>query len=309
MYKLLLGIISATIGGCTPLLVGLLFLVGSAPALAQLEPITISNTRIFKPQNPGEVKTIEDAMAAVMTVTTQDLGLAVVEPLYIYLHKDTNAFAANAGRSGMRLPSNVVGFAAAVAHETSFHINLEKTKGRSWGELLWLLAHEYAHNVEYIYSPLQLDAKWIREGFADWVAAKVLHHLGWRDYSTTLLGARFQVTRDRASLPALSEIEESTGWATWAAYPNGSVLTYRLAFLAFDRLMAKAGPQGMERYFRDRSFQGHFGLSWNDFYKEFTASLAEDEATVTAQVISRNPRLACTDPRIRSEQPMLCKRY
>lgn len=309
MNRLLLGIISFLFGDCAPLLVGLLIVFGSAPALAQLEPITISNTRIFKPKNPGEVKTIEDAMAAVMTVTTQDLGLPVVEPINIYLHKDTNAFAANGGRSGMRLSSDAARFAIAVAHEGSFHINLERTQGHSWGNLVRTVAHEYAHNIEYAYSSLHRGAQWIREGFAEWVAAMVWHHLGWQDYSTTLLRAKLEVSRQRGSLPALSEIEEFRGWAVWATHPDGAVFTYRLAFLAVDKLMSKAGIQQMEKYFSNGDFSTNFGLSWNDFYKELNASLSDDEEAISLQILSRNPRLACKDSKVRADYPVLCKRW
>jgi hypothetical protein len=102
----------------------------------------------------------------------------------------------------------------------------------------------------------------------------VLHQLGWEDYPTTLHRAKLEVGRQRGSLPALSEIEDGARWAVWAGYPNGAIHTYRLAFLAVDRLMTKGGVSGMEKYFKTQDFPTYFGLSWNDFYREMTASLA-----------------------------------
>src|SRR5215208_7982357 len=126
--------VQATYVGLAHRILAVLFLFSHVSlSVAQLAPpASISNTRVFKPRTPAEVKTLEDAMAAIMTVTSRELALPVVEPLYIHLHQDTNAFAASAGRSGNRLSSVTVRFAVAVAQENSFHINLERTKGRSW---------------------------------------------------------------------------------------------------------------------------------------------------------------------------------
>ncbi len=271
------------------MLVAVFLLCDSIPSGAQLAPpVAISNTRIFNPKTPGEVKTIEDAMAAIMTITTRDLGLPVVEPLYIHLHNDTNAFAANAGRSG-RLSSSVVRFASAVAEGNRFHVNLERTKGQSWGNLVNLLAHEYAHNIEFVFSSVHRAPQWIREGFAEWVAAKVVHQLGWEDYATTLHRAKLEVGRQRGSLPALTEIEDSTRWAVWAGYPNGAIYTYRLGFLAVDRLMTKSGVAGMEKYFKSQDFPTNFGLSWNEFYKEMNASLVDAQAVSVATESAAKP--------------------
>ena len=272
------------------ILVAVFVLCNATFSLAQLAPpVVISNARIFNPRTPGEVKTIEDAMAAIMTITTRDLGLPAVEPLYIHLHNDTNAFAANAGMYGNRLSSATVRFANAVAVENRIHVNLERTKGRSWGDLVKTLAHEYAHNIEFVFSSLYRGPQWIREGFAEWVAAKVLHHLGWEDYATTLHRAKLEVGRQRGSLPALTEIENSTRWAVWAGYPNGAIHTYRLGFLAVDRLMTKSGVAGMEQYFRSQDFPTCFGLSWNDFYKEMNASLVDAQAVSVATESAAKP--------------------
>ncbi len=243
---------------------------------AQLPPpISISNPTSFRPKSPSEIKTVEDAMAAVITVTSKDLGLPLVEPLYIHLHPDTNSFAANAGRSGRRLPAATVQFAIAVAEENRFHVNMEKARGRPWSALVWTLAHEYAHNIEYVFSSLHRGSQWLREGFAEWVAAKVLHHLGWQDYSTTVHRAILEVRRQRASLPALSELDESNRWSVWANHPNGAILTYRFAFLAVDNLLSRGGVAELRKYFATQDFQTNFGVSWNQFEKEFKAAVSE----------------------------------
>lgn len=244
-------------------------------SLAQsLDYIQISDPPYFKPKTPGEIKSVQDAMAAVITITSKELGLPVVEPLYLHLHKDTDAYAAGAGRSG-RLSSEMVRASVAVAQERRFHVNMERVQGRPWSALMRLLAHEYTHNIEYLFSPLFRGSQWIREGFADWVAAKVVDSLGWQDYALSLHRAKLEVARHRKSLPSLDDLEESRRWTVWMNQPNGSILTYRFAFFAVDNLMARSGVNGMERYFSKQDFASGFGISWVDFQKELKASLAE----------------------------------
>ena len=245
-------------------------------SFAQLPPpISISNLTSFRLKSPSDIKTVEDAMAAVITIASKDLGLPLVEPLYIHLHPDTNSFAAHAGKYGRRLAPTTTQFAIAVAEENRFHVNMEKARGRPWSALIWTLAHEYTHNVEYVFSSLYRGSQWLREGFADWVAAKVLHHLGWQDHSTTVHRSTLEVRRLRAFLPALTELEESNRWSVWANHPNGGILTYRFAFLAVDKLLSRAGATEMRKYFATQDFQTNFGVSWNQFEKEFKAALSE----------------------------------
>lgn len=227
-------------------------------------------------------------MAAIITITSQELGLPVVEPLYLHLHKDSDAFAAYAGGYGRRLPLDVVQFAIALAQESRIHINMEKVRGRPWSTLIRTLAHEYAHNIEYVLS-VHRGSQWIREGFADWVAAKVLHSLGWQDYALSLHRAKLEVSRLKISLPTLSDLEESQRWAVWANDPRGAILTYRLAFLAVNRLIDKGGLQGITRYFTSQDFPGSFRLSWNDFETEFKKSLVEAQPVLRKDLSRQKP--------------------
>lgn len=88
--------------------------------------VPISNPPAFRSKSPREIKTIEEAMAAVITVTGEELGLPLVEPLYLHLHKNAESFRAYAGKYGRRLPPDVAQFAVTVAEENRFHINMEK---------------------------------------------------------------------------------------------------------------------------------------------------------------------------------------
>jgi hypothetical protein len=269
----------------------ILWLLWTVPGCTIPEPpqlVAISNPAPFKPKTPGEIKTLEEAMAVIITVTSKELGLPVVEPLYLHLYKNTESFAAYAGYRGRRLPHDVVQFAIAVAEESRFHINMEKVRSRPWSSLIRTLAHEYAHNIEYVLS-VQRGSQWLREGFADWVAAKVLHSLGWQDYALSVTRAKLEVSRLKISLPTLSDLEESQRWAVWANDPKGAILTYRFAFLAVDRLIDKGGLQGITKYFSSQDFSGSFGLSWNDFETEFKKSLVEAKPVLRKELLGQKP--------------------
>jgi len=241
------------------------------------QPISVGYSREFRPRTPSEIKSVEDAMAAIITVTSNDLGLPLVEPLYIHLHPDANSFAAYAGNYGNRLSDPLVRFAVAVASQNRFHVNMERVKNRSWSSLVWLFAHEHGHNIEYAFSSVHRGSQWLREGFADWVAAKVLHVLGWQDYELSVHRARLEVGRQRADLPTLSELEDMRGWSNWANDPKGSIFTYRLGFLAVARLMGNADVARMAKYFQTLNFEQNFGMSWRQFEKEFKSSVSANE--------------------------------
>lgn len=237
--------------------------------------ISISNPPAFRPRSPQQVKTLEQAMAAIVTVCSQDLGLPTVEPLYVHLYKDAAAYAGYTW-SFARLPEQIVRLTAALPEENRLHINLERTRGLPWGQWVQLLAHEYAHNVEYVLTgPLRRGSQWIREGFADWVAFRVLNSLGWEVFSTGLERAKKELSRLKDSPPKLSDLENSQDWIRTVDQPKGRVMTYSLAFLAVDKLIQKKGIQGMLNYFKSEDFEGSFGFSWTDFERELRATVKD----------------------------------
>jgi len=227
-------------------------------------------------------------MAAVITITHQELGFPVVKSLYLHLYKDTAAFAAYASGGGRRLPQDVSGFALALAEENRFHINMEKAKGRPWSALIRPLAHEYTHNVEYLFS-IQRGPQWIREGFAEWAAARVVHFLGWQNYALSLNRAEREVRRQKVFLPTLSQLEKSADWAKWANQPKGGIVTYHLAFLAVDRLIEKRGLPGIINYFKSQDFQGSFGIPPRAFETEFASNFLPVPPAVRSGMRAEKP--------------------
>jgi hypothetical protein len=177
------------------------------------EVITISQPPISRPARPSDLKTVEEAMAAVMAVCREDLHLPIVEPLQLFLYKDTASFEAY-GQRGVATNS------IAYAQGKNLHINLGETRRRrgksEFLALVTILAHEYGHVIQNAFARtgLKLDLPlWFQEGFADWVAAKVLDSLGWQDYGLTLRRAKLELAHHRDLLTPLDGLD----WLNWYA--------------------------------------------------------------------------------------------
>jgi hypothetical protein len=235
--------------------------------------VVISNPPVFRPKTPQEVKSLEDAIAAVMTVCSKDLGLPVVEPYYLHLYKDDDSYASYSGPT--RLPKFYVEHTLAQAKGNRLHINMEKLKEASWGTLVRYMAHEYAHNVEDILSGAQGRSEWVREGFADWVAAKVMDILGWEIYSSSLARAKRAVSRYSSLLPKPAELENNDDWDKIVKQAKWKATSYHVAFLAVDKLIERKGIAGMMNYLRSGNFSGSFDLTPNDFQREMEGTIKD----------------------------------
>lgn len=259
---------------CWPFLLIPLHLLGCSPAIPP-QVISISRTSLFKPKAPDEITNFNLALAAVITVATRELRLPVVDPISLHLYQDTVSFkAALSGPGGSDLARPTAKFAWGVGQPNRILINLEKTRDESGKNWVRFLAHEYTHTVQYsLAGSEQRISFWIWEGFADWVAIKVLHSLGWEDYGSFLLRAKDTLSRHKASLPYIVDLETHRNWLKLANQSDGMIKTYMLAFVAVDRLMEKKGVPGMIRYLTFQDFHGSFGLLLGEFQAELKRDL------------------------------------
>ena len=191
---------------------GLAILIGWGSA-ERPKKVTISNAPVFRPASASEIKTIEQAMAAIITVGRQDLGLPVerVLPVKLYIYPTRASFVGNVYGSEFD-PDGV--FVAAVARAGEIHINAADLKDIPVGEWVELLAHEYGHVVHYASGFLVDSAPWFREGFAEWISARVLHALGWINYDTTVHQAAEEFLNIR--------IKKTVSWRAWLEGPVSS---------------------------------------------------------------------------------------
>ena len=109
---------------------------------------------------------------------------------------------------------------------------------------------------------------WFQEGFAVWVAAKILNSLGWQGYSVSLHRAQLELTHNRDLLTTLDGLD----WLNWHALvgkPKGYIRTYILAFVAVDRLIEMAGFSATLQYLETGDFAKTFQASRDVFLANF----------------------------------------
>ena len=234
------------------------------------EVITISQASTSsRPAKPSDVKTVEEAIAAVMTVCREDLHLPIVDSIQLFLYKDTASFEAyGQGETKLR----------AFARGNNLHINLEKTRGKRLGTpiehlaMVEILAHEYSHVISNAFARTRLKTDywpiWFEEGFAGWVAAKVLNSLGWQEYGLTLHRAKLELTRNRDLLTTLDGLDR-LNWYAVQGKSKGYIRTYILAFVAVDRLIEMAGFPATLQYLKTGDFTKIFQRSRDVFQTEF----------------------------------------
>jgi len=234
--------------------------------------IPISNPPAFRPRGPQQLKTLPEALAAIVTVCTADLELPAVEPLYVNLYGDTSSYSYYTGLfSGAK--ENKPRLTLALPHENQLHVNLERVRGQSWGALLRVLAHEYGHNIEYVVGAGGTVPRWVSEGFAEWVAAKVMDGLGWESYSSSLGRTVRELSHYESPYPLLSEVASAPDWTRISAQPQGRVATYDVAFFAVHKLIESKGASAMMNYLASRDFAAAFGRSPEDFARAVAAEL------------------------------------
>ena len=233
-----------------------------APACDLPEPpkvVTISNVPTFRPSSPEQVQTVEQAMAAIITVCRDDLRLPVVDPLNVHLYKNTASFASY-GNAPWIFRSDVAHL-AGTADKNKMHINLDTTQHLPWGRAIRVLAHEYGHNVENDLTSVRVHGRWFIEGFAEWVAARVVDALGWQAYELTLRRIKLELARHREFIPSLFNLSDDRDWNSFTRKPKGAVMAYNLAAAAVDRLIEKKGIASAIQYIRSGDFESSFGES------------------------------------------------
>jgi hypothetical protein len=242
---------------------GLAFLVVAISGCGWPEPpavVTISDPPVFRPVSPKEIETVDQTMAAVITVCNRDLALPSVDPLYVHVYRNVTslAFYGIGWRTLSLDVANIDGFAI----ENKMHINLDKVSKASWGARLPLFAHEYAHNIEFQVTGGNLRSTiWFSEGFGDWVTARVLDSLAWQSYEVTLHRAKLELDRHREVVQGLSWLQDKRDWDSQLQKPKGYVRTYSLAFAAVARLVEKKGISSAIGYIKSGDFEGSFGES------------------------------------------------
>ena len=185
-----------------------------------------------------------------------------------------------------------VGYDAALARSTAktmtavggyrgVLLNELRLSGLEWPDRVALLAHEMTHSLQYELGggDRGTSDQWLREGFADWIALRVLDRIA--DMSI----ARIRQARERelraagrSKVPKLSELVTFPQWVR-AGERHGSTI-YALAFVAVDLLLERHGVESLIVYFKQ------FATS-RDRRTNFRAAFGEDVETFERAVMER----------------------
>ena len=236
------------------------------------QTVTVSNPPAMRPSKPSDINTLQEAMATIMTIVREDLHFPVVDPLQVLLYKNAASFASY-GQGWSTLPidvDNISGF----TRSGEIHIDMEKTQGKTWGRLIDLLAHEYGHTIHQIQAVPRnrRTANWFSEGFAGWIAARVLHVLGWQDYALALERAKLELINNHDHHHRLRDLDWD--WQALSERPNGYIETYVLAFFATARLIDQQGLPATIEYLKSGNFKESFHMSYEAFADAFEVHLS-----------------------------------
>jgi hypothetical protein len=236
----------------------------------------------------AQIDDYQAAVDAIVAVMTQDLQMPVPRTsVTLYFYPDREAFArglTDRFKTNPTLAQAVAKSALGRIRQTKegkqFLVNDEILAGLRWPERIHVLAHELTHVVQYELAEGKLSGDlWLVEGFADWVAYRVLEVLGLDTMSRRKDLKIAQVRQEREHTP-LSQMITAQEWqALNARY--GSAIPYAQAFLATDLLIEQWGFSAIMDYFRRvpratdlaENFQAAFGVDLSAFQQEFTMYL------------------------------------
>jgi hypothetical protein len=239
----------------------------------------------------GNIANYQDAVDAIVSVMTDDIQVPVPRTsLTVYFYSSREALARGLTdklNTDSSLAGDLAKFSLGRIRQTKeskqLLVNEESLERQMWPDRIRFLAHEITHIVHYeLANKTNAGDQWLREGFAEWVAFRVLESLGLDTFSKRRNRqiARVRRAKERQPLPTLAQLVMPRDWNTLTAR-HGGAMTYGQAFLATDLLIERRGLSSVVEYFRRftqskdrlRNFQAAFGEDLAAFERGFTAHL------------------------------------
>jgi hypothetical protein len=214
------------------------------------------------------------AAAAIVGVLTQTLQLPV--PAYrMEVHADAASFEA-ALRQHLRLPPEsartAAGIAKAAVGSRRILVNEPLMATIDWPERLVTLAHEMVHatQLELAGHRSLVRNQWLVEGFAEWIAFRVVHELGVREQQTarTSMLARVRGAYRAVGLARLAEMDTLPAWIE-TRRQRGFDAMYPYAWVVVEFLVQRHSYDAVLTYFRMHRASG-------DHEANFRAAFGED---------------------------------
>jgi hypothetical protein len=235
-----------------------------------------------EPARTQRIASYTQAAAAIAAVFERDLRFKTF-PARLQLWSDRGGFEtalvkagyeASFARETARVMAAVGGYRAVLLNEAAL-------MPLAWPERVGLLAHELTHTFQYELGGGQRGAsdQWLREGFAEWVAMRVLDRLR---FATPADYRRAKLRQLRATSPAKApRLDEMATFPQLVALAaRGDIAPYAQAFLAVDLLIERHGLPAVVRYFE------LFAAS-DDRAGNFAAAFGHDVEAIESALLDR----------------------
>jgi len=233
-----------------------------------------------------EITSYDRAAVTIAQIFERDLGFPAF-PATLRFYPGRASFEAALLGSGYdpALAKDTARTMGAIGGHRQVLLNESTLLPLTWPARVGMLAHELAHSLQYEWGGGVRGAsdQWLREGFAEWVAARVLERLGAIGMSDVRRQKRQDVRRmGRARVPRLDAMAT---FETWVAINDQlGAAPYAYAFLGADVLIERHGTAAVVRYFelfaqsadRRRNFQAAFGEDLASFEAALRTALRAD---------------------------------
>jgi hypothetical protein len=226
------------------------------------------------------------AAATVVAISERDLGFPSFPVTFrFYPHREAFEKALLGVGYDPSLARATADTMTAVGGHRGVLLNEMKLAMMPWPERVGLLAHEMGHTLQYELGGGRRGTsdQWLREGFAEWLAVRVLERLDEVSMAAIRRARQGDVRlAGRSRVPHLADLVTFPQWVH-AGQRHGATM-YALAFLAADFLIERHGVSNVIEYFK------RFATS-EDRMANFRAAFGEDiesfERALTARVWQR----------------------
>lgn len=236
--------------------------------------LTTDELRELPLRDLERTSTYPQALATTLDILQGDLGLPRLQAKLLFV-PDAKRLEALLLRAGYppKLARGAARQMAAIGGYRIVLINQARLEREGWPRRVSILAHELGHVLQYELGGGKrgTSAQWLREGFAEWVAMRVMETLGRgdaaqarsqarmrvRDHSLTRVLAfgemgsfldRLERSGSRKSFPPLAALGSYPDWVEQSRGDAGTVI-YDYAFVAATLLLEAHGAPAVIRYF------------------------------------------------------------
>jgi hypothetical protein len=250
----------------------------AAPALAAPVEIRLPSGPAPTPVVPSGIASYPQAVQAIVDVLSGPLMLPV--PAYrMEVHSDRAEFEQALLRH-LRLPPETArqasGFAKAAVGNRRILVNDTLMARSPWPERLLTLSHEMVHatQLELAGHRSVVRNQWLVEGFAEWVAFRVVQELGTQSLAEARASMLRRVRAARAG-PGLAPLADLDTLAQWVdeRERRGFDAAYPYAYLVVDFLIERHSYERVLDYFRRHRAGGeasaHFEAAFGETVAQF----------------------------------------